>query len=191
MQAQEHEYDIIGHPQLNFSFVVVFPFHPYTDGRRGGQVSFQHLQLKQPQLQHLMGSLALSCISERELGTGSRAIHAQGLCPHGGALIFASVSGPCMDKSPVSLISIQIASKRRWKSFSLVGDAGEGALPEAKRYIADAAQWGSEPMQVTSFLNSKVLSSLQKVKLPTAAGDAGEGALPGTECNAVDAAHGG
>ena len=37
-QAQEHEYDIIGHPQLNFSFVVVFPFHPYTDGRIGGEV---------------------------------------------------------------------------------------------------------------------------------------------------------
>ena len=36
-QAQEHEYDIIGHPQLNFSFVVVFPFHPYTDGRPGGE----------------------------------------------------------------------------------------------------------------------------------------------------------
>ena len=40
MQAQEHEYDIIGHPQLNFSFVVVFPFHPYTDGRPGGEASF-------------------------------------------------------------------------------------------------------------------------------------------------------
>ena len=38
-QAQEHEYDIIGHPQLNFSFVVVFPFHPYTDGRPGGEAS--------------------------------------------------------------------------------------------------------------------------------------------------------
>lgn len=39
IQAQEHEYDIIGHPQLNFSFVVVFPFHPYTDGRPGGEAS--------------------------------------------------------------------------------------------------------------------------------------------------------
>jgi hypothetical protein len=75
--------------------------------------------------------------------------------------------------------------------FPLVGDAGEGALPEAERYTADAAQWGSEPMQVTSFLNRNFLCSLQNVKLPTAAGDAGEGALPGTECNAVDAAHGG
>ena len=37
-QAQEHEYDVIGHPQLNFNFVVVFPFHPYTDGRKGGEV---------------------------------------------------------------------------------------------------------------------------------------------------------
>ena len=39
IQAQEHEYDIIGHPQLNFSFAVVFPFHPYTDGRPGGEAS--------------------------------------------------------------------------------------------------------------------------------------------------------
>ena len=38
-QAQEHDYDIVGHPQLNFSFVVVFPFHPYTDGRPGGEAS--------------------------------------------------------------------------------------------------------------------------------------------------------
>ncbi len=38
VQAQEHEYDVIGHPQLNFSFVVVFPFHPYSDGRKGGEV---------------------------------------------------------------------------------------------------------------------------------------------------------
>ncbi|CAK0779473.1 hypothetical protein CVIRNUC_004783 [Coccomyxa viridis] len=45
-QAQEHEYDIIGHPQLNFSFVVVFPFHPYTDGRPGGEVTLlrEHCQ---------------------------------------------------------------------------------------------------------------------------------------------------
>ena len=49
MQAQEHEYDIIGHPQLDFSFVVVFPFHPYTDGRPGGEASF----LLRPQLSHL------------------------------------------------------------------------------------------------------------------------------------------
>lgn len=41
MQSQEHEYDIIGHPQLNFSFVVVFPFHPYTDARPGGEASTQ------------------------------------------------------------------------------------------------------------------------------------------------------
>ena len=65
MQAQEHEYDIIGHPQLNFSFVVVFPFHPYTDGRRGGQVSAQHLQLEQTRFQQLIGSPALSCVPER------------------------------------------------------------------------------------------------------------------------------
>jgi len=37
-QEEEHEYDVIGHPQLNFQFVVVFPFHPYTDGRKGGEV---------------------------------------------------------------------------------------------------------------------------------------------------------
>jgi hypothetical protein len=39
LQEEEHEYDIIGHPQLDFRFVVVFPFHPYTDGRKGGEVS--------------------------------------------------------------------------------------------------------------------------------------------------------
>ncbi len=38
VQEEEHEYDIIGHPQLDFKFVVVFPFHPYTDGRKGGEV---------------------------------------------------------------------------------------------------------------------------------------------------------
>ncbi|CAL8469918.1 g9460 [Coccomyxa elongata] len=43
---EEHEYDIIGHPQLDFRFVVVFPFHPYTDGRKGGEVTIlrEHCQ---------------------------------------------------------------------------------------------------------------------------------------------------
>lgn len=32
-------YDVIGHPQANFSFAVAFPFHPYKDGRKGGEVT--------------------------------------------------------------------------------------------------------------------------------------------------------
>jgi hypothetical protein len=44
-QEEEHEYDIVGHPQLNFSFVVVFPFHPYKDGRQGGEVSCRNNML--------------------------------------------------------------------------------------------------------------------------------------------------
>ena len=85
MQAQEHEYDIIGHPQLDFSFVVVFPFHPYTDGRRGGQVSAQHPQLEQPQLQQLISSLAISCVSERSWA------QAVMLCMRRGSVLMAHV----------------------------------------------------------------------------------------------------
>lgn len=28
----------MGHPCANFCFSVTFPFHPYTDGRKGGEV---------------------------------------------------------------------------------------------------------------------------------------------------------
>jgi hypothetical protein len=28
----------VGHPRANFCFSVTFPFHPYTDGRKGGEV---------------------------------------------------------------------------------------------------------------------------------------------------------
>lgn len=44
LQAREVEYDIVGHPQANFSFAVTFPFHPYPD-RPGGEVRLvnQHI----------------------------------------------------------------------------------------------------------------------------------------------------
>jgi hypothetical protein len=32
------EFDVVGHPRANFCFSVTFPFHPYTDGRKGGEV---------------------------------------------------------------------------------------------------------------------------------------------------------
>ncbi|KAF8056760.1 TGD2 [Scenedesmus sp. PABB004] len=31
--------DVMGHPRANFCFAVTFPFHPYKDGRRGGEVT--------------------------------------------------------------------------------------------------------------------------------------------------------
>lgn len=34
-----YDFDVIGHPRSDFRFAVVLPFHPYTDGRRGGQVT--------------------------------------------------------------------------------------------------------------------------------------------------------
>ena len=37
-QEQQHEFDIVGHPRAGFSFVVVFPFHPSSDGSPGGEV---------------------------------------------------------------------------------------------------------------------------------------------------------
>lgn len=33
------EFDVVGHPRANFSFSVTFPFHPYKDGRKGGEVT--------------------------------------------------------------------------------------------------------------------------------------------------------
>lgn len=38
MQTHTLEFDVVGHPCANFSFSVTFPFHPYTDGRKGGEV---------------------------------------------------------------------------------------------------------------------------------------------------------
>ena len=32
-------YDVVGHPQAHFSYAISMPFHPYTDGRRGGEVT--------------------------------------------------------------------------------------------------------------------------------------------------------
>ena len=37
VQPQEHDYDIIGHPQCGFHFVVTFPFHASEDGGQVGQ----------------------------------------------------------------------------------------------------------------------------------------------------------
>lgn len=34
-----YDFDVIGHPRSAFRFAVVLPFHPYTDGRQGGQVT--------------------------------------------------------------------------------------------------------------------------------------------------------
>lgn len=39
MQPQEHDYDIIGHPQCGFHFVVTFPFHAGKDGGQVGHIS--------------------------------------------------------------------------------------------------------------------------------------------------------
>ncbi|KAF8056772.1 hypothetical protein HT031_006270 [Scenedesmus sp. PABB004] len=33
------DFDVVGHPRANFCFAVTFPFHPYKDGRRGGEVT--------------------------------------------------------------------------------------------------------------------------------------------------------
>lgn len=52
VQEEEHEYDIIGHPQLDFKFVVVFPFHPFTDERKGGEVLTHTLVLMLQLLHH-------------------------------------------------------------------------------------------------------------------------------------------
>lgn len=38
LQTHTLEFDVVGHPRANFSFSVTFPFHPYTDGRKGGEV---------------------------------------------------------------------------------------------------------------------------------------------------------
>ncbi|WIA21290.1 hypothetical protein OEZ85_000523 [Tetradesmus obliquus] len=33
------DFDVVGHPRANFCFAVTFPFHPYKDGRKGGEVT--------------------------------------------------------------------------------------------------------------------------------------------------------
>ncbi|KAF8056774.1 hypothetical protein HT031_006272 [Scenedesmus sp. PABB004] len=33
------DFDVVGHPRANFCFAVTFPFHPYKDGRSGGEVT--------------------------------------------------------------------------------------------------------------------------------------------------------
>lgn len=38
-QAHEVMFDVIGHPQSDFQFAVTFPFHPFKDGRKGGEVT--------------------------------------------------------------------------------------------------------------------------------------------------------
>eukprot|EP00879_Flechtneria_rotunda_P017704 GHRR01018557.1.p1 GENE.GHRR01018557.1~~GHRR01018557.1.p1 ORF type:complete len:205 (+),score=42.12 GHRR01018557.1:1046-1660(+) len=32
-------FDVVGHPRAEFSFAVIYPFHPYRDGRKGGEVT--------------------------------------------------------------------------------------------------------------------------------------------------------
>lgn len=39
MQGHELMFDVVGHPKSDFQFAVTFPFHPYPDGRRGGDVT--------------------------------------------------------------------------------------------------------------------------------------------------------
>ena len=34
-----YEFDVVGHPQANNHFSVTFPYHPYRDGRPGGEVT--------------------------------------------------------------------------------------------------------------------------------------------------------
>jgi hypothetical protein len=38
VQCRVLDFDVVGHPRANFCFAVTFPFHPYTDGRKGGEV---------------------------------------------------------------------------------------------------------------------------------------------------------
>lgn len=38
-EVQRLHFDVVGHPQCAFRFAVVFPFHPYKDGRPGGEVT--------------------------------------------------------------------------------------------------------------------------------------------------------
>lgn len=38
LQSRVLDFDIVGHPQANFCFAVTFPFHPYKDGRKSGEV---------------------------------------------------------------------------------------------------------------------------------------------------------
>lgn len=45
LQARELDFDIVGHPRARFSFAVTFPFHPYKDGRKGGEVRVRHIRL--------------------------------------------------------------------------------------------------------------------------------------------------
>lgn len=54
LQCHTLEFDVVGHPRANFCFSVTFPFHPYKDGRKGGEVR---------QAQHEPGTepSALSC----------------------------------------------------------------------------------------------------------------------------------
>lgn len=39
LQCRVLDFDVVGHPRANFCFAVTFPFHPYKDGRKGGEVS--------------------------------------------------------------------------------------------------------------------------------------------------------
>lgn len=38
LQCRVLDFDVVGHPRANFCFAVTFPFHPYKDGRKGGEV---------------------------------------------------------------------------------------------------------------------------------------------------------
>ena len=38
LQAVTHEYDIVGHPQCEFHFTVVFPYHAPSEGQLEGHV---------------------------------------------------------------------------------------------------------------------------------------------------------
>eukprot|EP00775_Hariotina_reticulata_P009708 gene9708-9867_t len=38
-ESRTVEFDVVGHPRARFSFAVTFPFHPYKDGRKGGEVT--------------------------------------------------------------------------------------------------------------------------------------------------------
>lgn len=45
LQSHTLEFDVVGHPRANFCFSVTFPFHPYKDGRKGGEVRGTALRL--------------------------------------------------------------------------------------------------------------------------------------------------
>ena len=45
--AAVHEYDVVGHPQSEFHFTVVFPFHNNRSASGGGEVSSDTLHIEE------------------------------------------------------------------------------------------------------------------------------------------------